>query len=104
MCSAIAAVDVTDPTPRGSVEPATEPRVARTKRKTGHAPETINRPRIIRAREAARRVGVSVTTIRRLEAQGEFPVHVEITPFVIGYVEDEVEEYIDRKIAARYTA
>jgi predicted DNA-binding transcriptional regulator AlpA len=111
MCSALAAAGVTDsPTAANeaaTVEPATEPRDSRkSKRKSpAEAPAPKAKPCVvIPAREAARRVGLGVSTIRRMEREGDFPIHVELSQWRHGYVEDEVDAWLAARMAKRHTA
>ena len=53
---------------------------------------------------AADRAGISVSTLKRLEAEKKFPKRVQITAARVGYVEDEVDGFIADRIAARDAA
>ena len=53
---------------------------------------------------AADRAGFSVSTLKRLEADGKFPARVQVTPGRVGYVEDEVDAFISDRIAERDAA
>ncbi len=50
---------------------------------------------------AADRAGFSISTLKRLEAEGKFPAKVQVTPGRVGYVEDEVNAFISDRIAER---
>lgn len=52
-------------------------------------------------REAAAQAGISVSTLKRLEAAGEFPARVQVSPNRIGYVLEEVERWIAERVAER---
>jgi prophage regulatory protein len=64
---------------------------------TGNKPTT----RIIRKAELRRRIGYSDVHIWRLERAGNFPQRVHIGPNSIGWVEAEVEAWLQQKIDAR---
>ena len=57
--------------------------------------------KILPQKQAADSAGFSVSTLKRLEAAGEFPAKVHISPGRIGYVETEVDTFIAERIAAR---
>lgn len=60
--------------------------------------------RIIRKPEVRARVGLSDVQIWRLERAGKFPKRVQIGPKAVGWVESEVDEWIDEKVEARGAA
>ena len=53
---------------------------------------------------AADRAGFSISTLKRLEAEGKFPAKVQVTPGRVGYVETEVDGFIAERIAERDAA
>ena len=55
-------------------------------------------------RQAATQAGISVSTLKRLEAAGEFPARVQVSPNRIGYVLEEVEHWITERVAERDSA
>lgn len=55
-------------------------------------------------REAAAQAGISVSTLKRLEAAGDFPARVQISVNRIGYVAEEVERWIAELVAERDNA
>lgn len=57
--------------------------------------------RIVRPREAWRKTGVSRSTGYRLEAEGRFPKRVKISEHASGYIEAELDDWIDALIAER---
>ncbi len=57
--------------------------------------------RLISRKVAAGRVGYHEVHLRRLEVGGKFPASVRIGANRIGYVESEVEAWIQAKINAR---
>ena len=54
--------------------------------------------------EAARQAGLSISTLKRLEADDDFPARVQISVNRIGYVAEEVEHWIAERIAERDSA
>ena len=56
---------------------------------------------LITRREAARRASFSISTLKRLEADGDFPARVAISPSRIGYVAAELDDWICQRIAER---
>jgi prophage regulatory protein len=57
--------------------------------------------RFIRIRVVKDRTGMSVPTIYRLVAAGKFPPPVRLAPNVSAWIEDEVTEWSDQRIAER---
>ena len=57
--------------------------------------------RLLRIKEVEKRVGISGTHIRRLERAGQFPVRAEISERSYGYSEEEVDRFIEERLAAR---
>jgi prophage regulatory protein len=56
---------------------------------------TAGQPRrVVRFPAVRNRVGISRTTIWRLEAGGLFPKRVQIGPAAIGWFEDEIEAWL----------
>ncbi len=55
-------------------------------------------------KEAEKRTGVSRAFINRARAEGEFPMSVQIGPKRIGFVEAEVNQWIQERIDARSNA
>jgi prophage regulatory protein len=60
--------------------------------------------RLIRLPEVRSRTGLSKTTIWRHTRRGEFPKPVTLTRGTIGWVEEEVDDWIDARIEARFGA
>jgi len=58
--------------------------------------------RIIRPRETCRRTGLSATTIWRYERDRKFPKRLKLNDdgSIVGHYEDEVEDWIRRRIRA----
>ena len=56
---------------------------------------------LITRREAARRASISISTLKRLEADDDFPARVSISSHRIGYVVAELENWICERIDQR---
>ena len=57
--------------------------------------------RILRKPEVVDRVGYSAMHIWRLERDGKFPRRIQLGPNAIGWIEDEVDDWIRAKVAQR---
>ena len=57
--------------------------------------------RILRPHKAADRVGYSKSHVMRLEREGKFPQRVRLGPNAIGFIEDEVDEWVQARIDER---
>ena len=57
--------------------------------------------RIIRKKELFPKVGMSDATVYRLEKKGKFPKRVQIGPNSVGWIEGEVDQWIERLAAER---
>jgi prophage regulatory protein len=51
--------------------------------------------------EAARRASLSVSTLKRLEAEGDFPRKVPISANRVGYLVSEIDTWIAERVAER---
>jgi prophage regulatory protein len=71
-------------------------------------PETISpRPtRLLEFRDLRSRCGIIYTRqhLRRMQAAGEFPARVQISPGRVAWLEHEVEDWIRERAAARPSA
>ena len=56
---------------------------------------------LINKTEAARRASLSVSTLKRLEAAGDFPRRVPISTNRVGYLVAEIDSWIADRIADR---
>lgn len=56
---------------------------------------------LIRIKELKARIGLSVPTIYRLIAAKKFPPAVSLGPGSVGWIEDEVDAWIEARIAER---
>ncbi len=57
--------------------------------------------RIIRKSELLDRVGLSAMEIWRREKAGKFPRRVRLGPNSVGWIDEEIDTYIEELIAAR---
>jgi len=53
--------------------------------------------RIIRKPQVSERTGLSMSTIRRLEIAGSFPKRIQLSKSAVGWVERDVQQWIDGK-------
>jgi prophage regulatory protein len=54
--------------------------------------------RILRQPDVLARVGLSAPTLWRMRRRGEFPEPVQLSPGTVGYLEDEIDQWLaDRK-------
>ncbi|WP_370870384.1 helix-turn-helix transcriptional regulator [Hydrogenophaga sp.] len=53
--------------------------------------------RILRRPEVLQRVGLSRTAVYNLQKAGAFPAHVLITPRCAGWLEAEIDEWIESR-------
>jgi prophage regulatory protein len=56
--------------------------------------------RILRRPEVMARVGVTHSQIDNMEKQGRFPKRIKISVKAAGWIESEIDEFIDKRIAA----
>jgi prophage regulatory protein len=57
--------------------------------------------RIIRKRELKRKIGYSDMHILRLEKAGNFPKRVQLGPNSVGWIEAEIDAWIEQRAVAR---
>lgn len=60
--------------------------------------------RILRLAQVIDMTGLGKTKIYELQAQGRFPMSVRITAHTVGWVEEEVQAWLSRRVAARPSA
>ncbi len=60
--------------------------------------------RIVRRKELRHLVGYSPAHIDRLEKAGQFPKRVELGPGAVGWVAEELQEWIKARVAERDAA
>ncbi len=53
--------------------------------------------RILRLVEVVRRVGLSPSTIWRLQRAGDFPRRRQVGPNSVGWLEHEIEEWLESR-------
>jgi prophage regulatory protein len=56
--------------------------------------------RILRIREVCQRTGMSRSSIYAYEQNGEFPKRIQISARAVGWVEADVEAFLQARIAA----
>lgn len=56
--------------------------------------------RILRIRDVCHRTGMSRSSIYAYEQTGVFPKRIQISARAVGWVEDEVEAWLETRIAA----
>lgn len=66
--------------------------------------ETNITPTLIRLPEVKRRTGLGRSTIYRLEAEGDFPLHCNPSPNSAAWVSSEVDQWVIQRITSRDTA
>lgn len=59
-----------------------------------------NRKALIKRREVLARTALANSTLYRLMNAGDFPQSVSIGPRAVAWVETEVEDWIEQRIAA----
>lgn len=57
--------------------------------------------RIIRRAELREKVGYSPMHIWRLERDGKFPKRIQLGPHSVGWIEEEVDQWIEALVAER---
>lgn len=57
--------------------------------------------RIVRRRDLPARTGLGESTIYELIGAGQFPKPIPLTSKTVGWLESEVEEWLQERIAAR---
>jgi prophage regulatory protein len=56
--------------------------------------------RIIRKPELRKRTGLSDSQIWRLEQVKKFPARLQLGPFAVGWLEDEIDDWIYSRVRA----
>ncbi len=57
--------------------------------------------RVLRKRAVVKKVGYSSMHIARLEKAGQFPRRIRLGPNSVGWVEAEIDAWIEAKVAER---
>lgn len=60
-----------------------------------------NSIQIIRLHDASKKTGLSRSTIYELIKKGEFPEQVHLGPRVMGFIESEIDAWLEAKMAQR---
>jgi prophage regulatory protein len=63
--------------------------------------DPTRKTRLLRFREVRQRVGLSRSTITRLQKLGEFPEHVQVTANTIGWVEADIDAWVEARLIGR---
>ena len=56
--------------------------------------------RILRLPQALDVTGLGKTKLYELQSEGNFPMRVQITAHVVGWIEDDVQAWLARRVAA----
>lgn len=57
--------------------------------------------KILRQRQVCEKVGYSPMTIWRLERAGRFPLRVKLGPNSVGWLANEIDDWISERVAQR---
>ena len=57
--------------------------------------------RILRKKDIRDKLGLSDVTIWKMERDGNFPKRINIGPNSVGWIESEVDQWIEKKAAER---
>jgi prophage regulatory protein len=68
-------------------------------RKKGHA-----QMKIVRKADAAAKLGISGRHLDRLESEGRAPRRIQLGRNSVGWIESELDEWIEARAAERYQA
>ncbi len=60
--------------------------------------------KVLRKREVADRIGVSLMTLWRWEKSGDFPRRVQLGQSSVGYLEDEIDQWLQARAERRHAA
>jgi len=55
------------------------------------------RDKILSAKEVTNKIGLSRTTIWRMELKGDFPRRIILSPGRVGWSSDEIDNWIDTR-------
>lgn len=64
----------------------------------------VSRPRSLRLPQVIGMTGLKKTTIYALQKAGQFPHSVPLTTTAVGWLEMEVEDWLEKRAAARVNA
>ena len=57
--------------------------------------------KVLRKREVFNRTGLSQSTVYRMEKAGNFPKRIQISVQCVGWIESEVDAWIEQRAAGR---
>jgi prophage regulatory protein len=57
--------------------------------------------KVLRKREVFNRIGLSQSTVYRMEKDGKFPKRIQISVQCVGWIESEVDAWIEQRAAGR---
>jgi prophage regulatory protein len=57
-------------------------------------------PRLLRLKQVMERTGLKKTKLYQMQSDGSFPMRTQITSGAVGWVEEDVQQWIARRIAA----
>jgi prophage regulatory protein len=60
--------------------------------------------KVLRRKAVVERTGYSAMHIYRLEREGKFPKRIQLGPNAVGWIEHEVDAWIESKMAQRENA
>lgn len=63
--------------------------------------KSTKQTKVLRFREVVSQIGLSGSQLRRLEAAGSFPQKIRLGAHSIGYLEHEIEAFVDELSARR---
>jgi prophage regulatory protein len=67
---------------------------------TGESIVRTSPPRLLRIKQVMERTGLRKTKLYQMQSDGSFPMRTQITSGAVGWVEEDVERWIARRIAA----
>lgn len=59
-----------------------------------------NNTRFIRRGEVEKRTGLTTSTLYDMMARSEFPKPIRLGPRIVAWIEDEIQEWMDARIAS----
>ena len=57
--------------------------------------------KVLRKKDIREKLGLSDVTIWRMERDGDFPQRIKIGPNSVGWIESEVDQWIEQRAAER---
>lgn len=74
------------------------------RRRNPSPPSTNNGHELLRPREAAQRLGISVATLPGWRARGFGPAHIRISSRAVRYAADEIDRWLAQRVRASTSA